>query len=67
MPLDSCGNGCGLIGAFVGVIGFGAFGAPLKSQGEKDKVTVNHVSIILIFFCFYFLFYQKNTLFLHPS
>ncbi|GFH59138.1 hypothetical protein CTEN210_15614 [Chaetoceros tenuissimus] len=30
--LDSCGNGCGLIAAFVGMIGFGSFGAPLKCK-----------------------------------
>ncbi len=35
MDMSSCGNGCGLIGAFVGVIGFGSFGAPLKSEGKK--------------------------------
>lgn len=28
--LDSCGNGCGLIASFVGCLGFGSFGAPLK-------------------------------------
>jgi len=30
--LDSCGNGCGLVAAFVGMIGFGSFGAPLKCK-----------------------------------
>ena len=34
---DSCGNGCGLIAAFIGVIGFGCFGAPFKSEGERKE------------------------------
>lgn len=34
--LDSCGNGCGLIAAFVGMIGFGSFGAPLKCKGTLN-------------------------------
>lgn len=29
---SSCGNGCGLVAALVGVLGFGSFGAPLKCQ-----------------------------------
>jgi glucose uptake protein GlcU len=32
MPIDGCGNSCGLIAAFIGVIGFGTFGAPLKGN-----------------------------------
>eukprot|EP00587_Corethron_hystrix_P004457 CAMPEP_0113303840 /NCGR_PEP_ID=MMETSP0010_2-20120614/4084_1 /TAXON_ID=216773 ORGANISM="Corethron hystrix, Strain 308" /NCGR_SAMPLE_ID=MMETSP0010_2 /ASSEMBLY_ACC=CAM_ASM_000155 /LENGTH=397 /DNA_ID=CAMNT_0000157895 /DNA_START=48 /DNA_END=1242 /DNA_ORIENTATION=+ /assembly_acc=CAM_ASM_000155 len=30
--MDSCGNGYGLLAAFVACIGFGSFGAPLKSE-----------------------------------
>mmetsp|Transcript_9155 Transcript_9155/g.10053 ORF Transcript_9155/g.10053 Transcript_9155/m.10053 type:complete len:470 (+) Transcript_9155:241-1650(+) len=34
--LASCGTGCGLIAAFIGVIGFGSFGAPLKGQAANS-------------------------------
>jgi glucose uptake protein GlcU len=36
MTIDSCGNSCGLIAAFIGVIGFGTFGAPLKSEAANS-------------------------------
>lgn len=35
MILDSCGQGCGLIAAFVGIVGFGSFGVPLKGEAAN--------------------------------
>jgi len=39
--LNSCGNGCGLIAALIGCLGFGSFGAPLKSA-TVNKVNGGH-------------------------
>jgi hypothetical protein len=38
--LDSCGNWCGLVAAFIGCIGFGTFGAPLKAEAV-DRVNAD--------------------------
>lgn len=34
--IDGCGNACGLIAAVAGVLGFGTFGAPLKSDAANS-------------------------------
>jgi len=33
--LEACGNGCGLLAALFGCLGFGCFGAPLKCKGTN--------------------------------
>lgn len=34
-PFDSCSNGCGVVFAFVGCLGFGSFGVPLKGKASN--------------------------------
>uniref|UniRef100_A0A7S3Q662 EamA domain-containing protein n=1 Tax=Chaetoceros debilis TaxID=122233 RepID=A0A7S3Q662_9STRA len=38
--IESCGNWCGLVAAFIGCIGFGTFGAPLKAEAV-DRVNAD--------------------------
>ena len=49
MTLDDCGSGCGIIAALIGVVGFGSFGAPPKSEGKKN----HYPSPFTVVFYFY--------------
>jgi hypothetical protein len=52
MAIRSCGNGCGLIAAFVGVLGFGLFGAPFKGVGEEENRKKTHYFLLLLLLWF---------------